>query len=117
MSLYYCILVNKRWHDINISNLWKNTFYNIDSTKILINCLLVKEKDFLTKKYIQLKFELLEKPPLHNCAKFTTEIDFWKIDEILESVMLTGKLIELKEKLFGFVLDFAIIKKRCFLEM
>jgi len=62
---------------------------------------LVKEKDFLTKKYIQLKFELLEKPPLHNYAKFTTEIDFWKIDEILESVMLTGKLIELKENLLA----------------
>ena len=56
---------------------------------------MVKKKNFLTKKYIRLKFELLEKLPLHNYAKFTAEIDFWKIDEILESVMLTGKLIEL----------------------
>ena len=46
-TLYSCILVNKQWHSINILTLWRNPFYSKKSTKILVNCLLVKDKNFL----------------------------------------------------------------------
>src|SRR4051794_39502207 len=43
-TLYSCILVNKQWHIINIPTLWKKPFHSIDTTKIIINCLL-QEKE------------------------------------------------------------------------
>ena len=72
-SLHSCILVNRQWHTINIPILWRNPFYSENSIKILINCILVEDKDFLRDNNIQLKnFELLEKSPLYNYAKFAT---------------------------------------------
>src|SRR5689334_16679201 len=65
-----CVLVNKQWHDINISALWRNPFVCTGSIKILINCLLAKDKDFLVRNDIRLSFELLDRLPLYNYAKF-----------------------------------------------
>ena len=72
-TLYSCVLVNKQWHSINIPTLWRNPFYSLDSIKILINCLLEEDKDSLTG--VELKFELLKKPPLYNYARFCTIIE------------------------------------------
>src|SRR5688572_8781922 len=73
-TLYSCILVNKEWHYIIIPILWRYPFYSVDSIKIIVNCLLEEDKDFLTRNGIELFFELLEKPPLYNYAKFCTEL-------------------------------------------
>src|SRR6185369_5292605 len=75
-TLYSCILVNKQWHNINIPILWKDPFYSEDSIKIIINCLLEEDKDFLTRNSIELTFELLDKPPLHNYIRFCTKLSF-----------------------------------------
>ena len=69
-TLYSCILVNKQWHYINIPILWENPFYSKGSIKIIINCLLEEDKDFLAGT--KLDFKLLEKPPLYNYARFCT---------------------------------------------
>src|SRR6185369_10129515 len=71
-TLFSCILVNKQWHDINIPILWKNPFICAGSSEIILNCLLVLDKDFLKKNKIKLTFKLLNKQPLHNYATFTT---------------------------------------------
>ena len=77
-TLYSCTLVNKQWHNISIPTLWRNPFYSLDSIKILINCLLEEDKDFLTRNHIKLTFELLEKLPLYNYARFSTRLYFIK---------------------------------------
>ena len=59
-TLHSCILLNKQCLNINISTLWKDPFYSIKSAKILIDCLLVEDKDFLVKNDIKIKFKLLE---------------------------------------------------------
>src|SRR5215213_6539534 len=74
--LYSCILVNKQWHNINIPILWRNPFYSKNSIKIIINCLLEEDKDFLTRNSIELTFELLDKSPLYNYARFCTRLYF-----------------------------------------
>ena len=99
-TLYSCILVNKQWHNINISTLWKDPFVCGDSIKILINCVLEKDKDFLTRNGIKLTFELLEKPPLYNYARFCTTIIFNNYD--LQFLIKNRKL---RNKLVNFILD------------
>src|SRR6185369_4162402 len=73
-TLFSCILVNKEWHNINIPILWRDPFYSAGSIRVLINCLLVTDKDFLTRNNIKLSFELLDRLPLYNYAKFTTTL-------------------------------------------
>src|SRR5437763_3076883 len=73
-TLFSCILVNKEWHNVNIPILWNEPFVFTDSIRILINCLLAKDKDFLTRNNIKLSFNLLDRPPLYNYAKFTTRL-------------------------------------------
>src|SRR5690348_1596759 len=74
-AIYSCILVSKRWHNINISTLWKDPFISENSTKILINCLLTEDKNFLKKNDIKITFKLLKKVPLlYNYSKFATEL-------------------------------------------
>ena len=74
-ALYSCILVNKQWHNVNIPTLWEDPFVCDDSIKILINCLLEEDKDFLTRNCIELTFEPLDKPPpLYNYAIFSTRL-------------------------------------------
>src|SRR5437764_6529122 len=80
-TIYSCVLVNKQWH--NVSTLWKDPLCSVDSVKILINCLLVEDKDFLSRKKIRLNIELLEKPLLHNYSRFLTE---WNFIKILENI-------------------------------
>ena len=75
-TLYSCILVNKQWHNINIPILWRNPFYSKNSIKIIINCLLEEDKDFLTRNSIELTFKLLDKSPLYNYARFCTRLNF-----------------------------------------
>src|SRR5206468_3132980 len=75
-TLYSCILVNKQWHNVNISILWKCPFYCKDSIKIIINCLLEEDKNFLTRNRIDLTFEQLDKSPLYNYARFCTRFYF-----------------------------------------
>src|SRR4051812_42580457 len=79
-TLYSCILVNRCWHNTNISILWEDPFNCGKSTKILINCLLVEDKNFLVENDIELAFELLERPPLYNYAKFATILNLRKMD-------------------------------------
>src|SRR5688572_3124117 len=76
-TLFSCILVNKLWHNISIPTLWKIVLYSSEgsSIKILINCLLVEDKDFLTNHNIKLEFRLLKRPPLHNYARYITRLD------------------------------------------
>jgi hypothetical protein len=112
-TLYSCILVNKQWHTINISNLWKNPFYSEGSTKILIKCLFVEDKDYYSTTKIKLNFKLLEKSPLYNYAKFMTELDF-----VIMGANLSGLLYDrnefhwLEKKLTKFVLDYSIAIKK-----
>src|SRR5687768_4206224 len=75
-TLYSCILVNKKWCDINIRILWRDPFYSEDAMKILINCILAEDGNFLKEYDIKLTFELLEYQPLYNYANFVTTIDF-----------------------------------------
>src|SRR5215213_2899780 len=118
-TLYSCVLVNKKWHNINIPTLWRNPFISKNSVKILINCLLVEDKNFLVENDIVLKdFELLEKPPLYNYAKFTTELDFYDFNECLQylGVSVSPKYLQLKTKLEEFILDHSNIRKLIILD-
>src|SRR6266542_1889932 len=75
-TLRSCILVNKQWHDINIPTLWRDSFVSESSTKIIIGCLLVEDKDFLVENDISLSFKSSEEQqPLHNYARFATKLD------------------------------------------
>src|SRR5437660_12545042 len=81
-SLYNYILVNKLLHYYNIQKLWRDPFYSTDSTKIIINFLLIKDPNFFVNNNIKLKpkeFERLKKSLLHNYIKFTTKIDYRRI--------------------------------------
>src|SRR2546421_9475067 len=71
-ALFPCMLVNKLWHRFSIPLLWRNPFSSIGSIRVMINCLLTVDKDFLEKNNIKLSFELLDKPPMYNYAEFTT---------------------------------------------
>ena len=111
-TLYSCVLVNKKWHNINIPTLWRNLLIFKNSIKILINCLLEEYKNFLVENDIVLKdFELLEKSPLYNYAKFTTELDFYEINECLENLCDIVSLKYLKTRLEEFILDHSNIRK------
>src|SRR5215213_10306676 len=100
-ALYSCILVNKQWCNINIPTLWKNPFVCEDSIKILINCMLEEDKDFLTRNCIELTFELLEKPPLYNYARFCTI--FFNCHDF--QCLIKNKELNLQKKLGNFILD------------
>src|SRR2546421_223836 len=106
-SLYSCILVNKEWHEMNISTLWRNPFQTKISVIILINCLLIEDRDLLTRNNIKLTFELLKKQPLHNYARFTTVLDFsscWYKNLPIQNPVKFGGL---KERLVKFILNYS----------
>ncbi|CAJ0757827.1 10491_t:CDS:2, partial [Entrophospora sp. SA101] len=57
---------------------------------------------------LELNFELLEKPLLHNYARFTTELDFWKIinnSNKLVDDYYSDEFDRFRKKLVYFILD------------
>src|SRR5688572_9073120 len=111
-TLYSCILVNKQWHSINIPTLWRNPFYSPNSIKILINCLLEEDKDSLTG--VELNFELLEKAPLYNYARFCIIIEKQHNFIYLIKTSVSNPLQILINKLVNFILDHSAgIRKLC----
>src|SRR5688572_3970878 len=107
-TFYSCILINKQWHNINIPFLWKNPFHSYGSMEILINCLLAEDKKFLAEHNIKLKFKLLKKTPLHNYAKFTTELCFGFRHPKYKKLMASC----LGKRLIEFILDHAASIKK-----
>src|SRR6185369_628213 len=136
-SLYKCVQVNKYWHNFSIPILWWNPFYSYKSVRILINCLLAEDKDFLTMERknkaknsciykdeddndIKIWFKQLKKPPLHNYAKYTTELDVTPTFAIGNMFEIPNyfKFKAFVEYLVEFILDHSsIIKKVCMVHL
>src|SRR5688572_2754831 len=96
------------------STLWRNPFYSPNSIKILINCLLEEDKDSLTG--IELNFELLEKAPLYNYARFCTIIEIQHNHRFIYLIKnsVSNPLQILINKLGSFILDYSAgIRKLC----
>jgi hypothetical protein len=106
-TLCSCVLVNKQWHIINIPILWSNLFHSKNSIKILINCILMEDKDFFKNNNIEQ--EKLEKSPLHNYAKFASKLNFGDMDRKLNDFFYNKTIIE-KHKLVNYILNYSIIK-------
>ncbi len=108
-TLRSCILVNKQWHDINIPTLWRDPFVSESSTKIIISCLLVEDKDFLVENEISLAFKSSEvQQPLHNYARFATKLNLRRNLKVLTNLITNKepyKIGVLNEKLTNFILD------------
>src|SRR6266511_1465722 len=107
-TLFSCILVNQQWHILSIPILWRDPFYSVDSVKILVNCLLVIDKNFLLRNNINLSFKLLNKPPLYNYVKFIKNLCLGSLlsyERMIDSYV-PGKINSFKKALVNFTLDY-----------
>ncbi|CAG8549432.1 8243_t:CDS:1 [Funneliformis mosseae] len=110
-TLYSCIFVNKLWYETFVPTLWRNPLQSMHNIKILINCLLVEDNDFVNQKNIKLPSHyLLEKPPLLNYARFVTILNLKMTKSLNQLMRLKYKDETLKDRFVRFIMSHSSIE-------